>query len=89
MAIDAVAATMSWLYGAGVSLGDFVDHWQTLIAGLLALGGAWWTVHAIRAQVGQAREVEVDRRAREERAAKVVLSLALSELTQYAKYCLA
>jgi hypothetical protein len=25
---------------------DLFDHWQTLIAGLLAIGAAWWTVRA-------------------------------------------
>lgn len=39
---------------------DVFDHWQTLIAGLLALAAAWWTVRATRStakdQITAARE---------------------------------
>jgi len=63
-------------------------NWQTLIAGLLALIGAAWTVKQIRTQIEQANDLEENRRLREERAAKAVLPLALSEICQYARDCL-
>ena len=66
----------------------FVNYWQTLLAGLLALLGAWWTVGKISDQIKQAADFERDRHIREERAARIVLPLALSELAQYAVDCI-
>jgi hypothetical protein len=63
-------------------------EWQTLIAGLLALAGAWWTVSAIRDQVAQTQEAEREHRLREERAARAMLPLALSALVEYALDCI-
>lgn len=36
--------------------GGFIFHYQGMLAGMLALVGAWFTVRAIRAQIDQARE---------------------------------
>jgi hypothetical protein len=66
----------------------FLNQWQTLVAGLLALIGAWWTVRKIRDQIRQTADLENDRRIREERAARIVLPLALSEITQYSIDCM-
>jgi hypothetical protein len=65
-----------------------VDHWQTLVAGIIALVGAWWTVRGIRSQINQTIEFERDQHEREERAARSVLPMALSELAQYATDCI-
>jgi len=66
----------------------FLDKWQTLAAGVLALLGAWLTVTKIQKQINQIDKWETARRIREERAAKAVLPLALSELTQYSLDCI-
>jgi hypothetical protein len=66
----------------------FLDKWQTLAAGILALFGAWLTVRKIQDQINQSDKLEELRRVREERAAKAVLPLALSELTQYGLDCI-
>lgn len=66
----------------------FWERWQTLVAGILALLGAWLTVIAIRRQIGQAEQLENQRNIREGRAARAVLPLALSELTQYSTDCI-
>jgi hypothetical protein len=67
---------------------SILDRWQTLIAGLLALGGAWLTVRGIRQQIAQVTQIEQDRRLREERAARAVLPLALNALFQYTIDCI-
>jgi hypothetical protein len=66
----------------------FLDHWQTLAAGMLALVGAWWTVKGIRRQIEQAEKLETQRNIREGRAARAVLPLALSKLVQYSTDCI-
>jgi hypothetical protein len=66
----------------------WLDHWQTLVAGMLALFGAAWTVRVINNQIKQATEQEKQRLRREEQAAKAVLPLALVELAQYAEECI-
>ena len=68
-------------------LADSKD-WQTLIAGILALVGAAWTVRSIRAQIRQSNKIEDDRRLRQERAARIALPLALSERASYATDCI-
>jgi ABC-type nickel/cobalt efflux system permease component RcnA len=65
-----------------------VDHWQTLVTGIIALVGAWWTVRGIRSQIKQTIEFERDQHEREERAARSVLPMALSEIAQYAIDCI-
>lgn len=62
--------------------------WQTLIAGILALLGAAWTVVSIRAQIQQVNNIESDRRLRQERAARIALPLALSKIATYATDCI-
>lgn len=79
-----MAAIQPWL----CAIVDFLNRWQTLVAGLLALLGAWWTVRGIRGQIAQTALLEKERHLREERAAKVVLPMAVSELTQYSVDCI-
>jgi hypothetical protein len=62
--------------------------WQTLIGGLLALFGAILTVRGINRQIGETKnEVEAAKK-RDEFAAKAVLPLALSQLSQYGVDCI-
>jgi hypothetical protein len=86
---------VSWgFYDAGMQysidsdLARFLHDWQTLLTGVLALIGAAWTVMGIRAQIHQTQEIAKDEREREEFAARAVLSLALSQLINYAQGCL-
>ena len=67
---------------------EWLDKWQTLLAGVLALIGAMWTVYYIHRQIKQVDELEKARRSKEELAARAVLPLALSQLVQYASECL-
>jgi len=86
---------MSWW----TEVSHWVDHWwpsvrtglynwQTMIAGLLALAAALATIRLIRRQINQVTDLEQERRAREEAAARAILPLALSELTEYASDCI-
>lgn len=77
----AIQPWLCWIMGS-------INQWQTLLAGLLALAGAWWTVRAIRAQIAQTAQLEKVRNEREERAARAVLPMALSELSQYSVDCI-
>lgn len=79
---------MSALYFWILAFIHLVDHWQTLVAGMLALCGAGFTVWIIKKQIKQAADQEKQRLRREEQAAKAVLPLALAELAQYAGDCI-
>jgi hypothetical protein len=70
------------------ALGQWLYDWQTLIAGLIALVGAYWAVSGIGLQIAQADELEELRRVRAEAAAKAVLPLSLSELSKYCRECI-
>jgi hypothetical protein len=67
---------------------QFVDHWQTLIAGGAALLAAVVTIVVLNCQIHQTRKLANDQRRRRERASLAVLPLALSELQQYARACI-
>ncbi len=67
---------------------EFLNTWQTLIAGGIAFAGAYLTVMGIRRQITQADRLADAEREREEAAAKAVLPLALGELNQYAEDCI-
>lgn len=60
------------------ALSGFLKDWQTLLAGLLALAGAWMTIR-------QMRKSSEDERARKQRAALFPLGNALSEVCSYAR----
>lgn len=56
--------------------------WQTFIAGLLALVGAYWTVHHIRKQIAQAQSDREDEISRRHRAARIALPLTLASISE-------
>ena len=62
-------------------------HWQTLIAGVIAFLAALWTISQIRRQIKLQKDIEEDRRKREELAARAALPLGLAKITEYAKDC--
>ncbi len=66
-------------------LSDFVIwlyYWQTLVAGILALAGAYCTVRHIRLQIEQAKEVREDEISRRRRSARIVLPLTLASISK-------
>lgn len=60
---------------------------QSLIAGILALVAAYFTIKVIRGQIDQAQRSEVERFKRRNRAARASLPFALSEFVDYANNC--
>jgi hypothetical protein len=74
-------------YWSETSFGEFLDRYQTLITGVFAVLAATGTIGAMMYQVAQQRDIEDERRRRRNNAARAALSLALSELCQYAKDC--
>lgn len=79
------------MYGACRATPYFYGGWffdyQTLITGLLALAGAWWGVRAINMQMRQEALLEAERLASRRAAARAVLPLSLSLLSEYAEEC--
>ncbi|MGO7319361.1 hypothetical protein ACCS95_06835 [Rhizobium ruizarguesonis] len=70
-------------------LGRFgwLSDFQTLIAAMLALLGAWWAASAVHQQIRHAKLVEAARRMDRAAAGRAVLPLALSEISDYAVAC--
>ncbi|CDX14152.1 conserved hypothetical protein [Mesorhizobium plurifarium] len=63
------------------------DTYQTFIAAMLALAGAGWSVAAINRQIRQDWEFEHESRESKRAAARSVLPLALSAVSEYAEEC--
>ena len=61
----------------------WLRDWQTLIAGLVALGAALATIEWMQKQIEETQWQADDRRRRELDAARAVLPLALSEISSY------
>lgn len=72
---DAVLARDIW---------DRLGYWQTLVSGLLALGGVILTVLVILAQIGEQRRQFADARVRAARSSRASSSFGLAELCSYA-----
>jgi hypothetical protein len=63
---------------------DWIDHWQTLLAGMGALLAAGVSIYYLRQQIAQSAAQETGRRARRLAAARARLQLALSQTSHYA-----
>lgn len=63
-------------------------QWETLLTGVAALAAATLTVAKLNDQIRQTEQLASDQRQRRQRAARAVLPLALSELSDYAKACM-
>jgi hypothetical protein len=63
----------------------WLNRYQTLITGFIALAAAIMTVVMVRQQIRQVDHLEDERRRRESYAARAVLPLALSQISEYAK----
>jgi hypothetical protein len=66
----------------------WINRYQTLIAGLFALGGALLTVAKLSAQIKQTSDSEADRRERQEIASRAKLLMALNILSKYSESCI-
>ena len=80
-AIATLLMTLDWRKG----LVEWAKDWQTLIAGFMALGGAYLSVRWIQRQIDHARDQENDRIERAHYADRATMAAALSELVNYAK----
>ena len=65
----------------------WVNRYQTMVSGLLALSAAVVALWAAKLQIGHAERLEEKRRQAEENAARVRLTLALSEINDYSHEC--
>lgn len=90
---DICSMFLEWY--AHAKIYEFFVTWQTGIAALIALLGAYWTVRAVRSQIAQAEQVRLqterltlERRQRDDRAASAVLPLSLSDLMEYCTACI-
>lgn len=66
------------------SLGPWLDNWQTLIAGFLALSGAGLTISKISDQISQVDRIETKRLLRDHQAVRATLPLTLSAICEWA-----
>lgn len=62
----------------------WLDHWQTLVAGLAAVIAAVVSIHYLRRQIADTAKAEATRRKRRLAAARSRLQLALSDVVHYA-----
>jgi hypothetical protein len=77
---------MHWCETLSCTYKYFLD-WQTLIAGLIAIGAAFIGGQFIHKQIRASERLEENRRRRKFAAARSVLPLALSALSDYARRC--
>ena len=82
---------ITWLCAAY----DWLEDWQTLVSGMLAVGAALWTVFTLRQQINeqkaQTEAVAIRHRElleRKHRAARSQLPLTLSSICEYASNCI-
>jgi hypothetical protein len=65
-----------------------IYNYQTLIAGILAVGGAIGTVLMINKQIRQSNKQEQKRRSHQNFAARAMMPAALSALSDYSEKCI-
>ena len=68
--------------GASI-FGQWLYDWQTLISGLLAVGAAYWAGRLIQKQIAQNDDLHRKELSRRHNAARAVLPLALSEISEF------
>lgn len=77
---------MAWL-AAQFQTNGWIDHWQTLITGGLAIAAAFIGGLFINRQIAAARQADAEARRRKLDAARATLPLTLSALSEYATGC--
>lgn len=73
----------NWLSVYLIGLRNFIQDWQTLLAGLLALTSAIWGVVTLQKQITLSEKHEHQRLMAKEKAARAVLPLTLSTIINY------
>ena len=73
--------------GAIFRRGGDLDHWQTLVAGLMAIAAALVGGFFVNGQVQLARRQEDERMRRRHAAVRAIMPLTLSALMEYARLC--
>ena len=63
-------------------------QWETLFTGFAALVAAWFTVDHLKQQIRQTEDLAERARRQRVKAARAILPLALSQLTEYATSCI-
>jgi hypothetical protein len=63
-------------------------QWEVLVTGIGAVVAAFFTVRRLQEQISQTQILADDQRRRRARAARATLPLALSQLAQYATFCI-
>lgn len=86
-ALCLAGALLAWAAFPAIPGRQWVFHYQTLITGILAVGGAALAYIGIREQIDQGKAEKGQDVAREIFAARAVLPTALSALSDYAVRC--
>ena len=68
------------------SVPDALDHWQTLVAGLIALAAAWLTIRATKRSADTTVRLDKERRAREASAFYAMLAEAMKRVIAEAQW---
>lgn len=63
-------------------------QWETLLTGLSAVVAAWFTIGHLKRQIRQTEDLAERAQRQRVKAARAMLSLALSQLTEYATSCI-
>lgn len=88
LAVIAALLVAAVLFGDGDrDVIEFVNKWQTLIAGLLAIVAAWISLSGPREQIRQAERLADATREREELAARALMPGALNMIVDYINAC--
>lgn len=66
----------------------WLNRYQSLIGGFLALAGAYLALWGVRSQIRQTENYNLDREERESDASRAILQLSLREITKYAESCI-
>lgn len=88
LALLLIIFTLGWFLGAAnvdYSFSDWLNRWQTLIAGIIALAGAGIGAYFLNRQITQDKELEAQRRASKFYAIRSVMPLTLSALMGYVR----
>jgi hypothetical protein len=87
-ACDTFAVRQANATSSGECIEFWINRYQTIIAVAGAFAGAWSTIRAVREQIAHSDKQEKQRRDYEEYAARSIMPLALSHITDYAGKCI-
>lgn len=88
-----IVGLLAWRVGAYADDHDLfreegpIDRWQTLIAGVIAIGAAFVGGYFVNAQIKLAKDQEAERQRRRQAATRATMPLTLSAVMEYARGC--